>query len=78
LGRYLSYLQKIQKLDDSKIEAIKNSFERQVSNTKSNAALSFKAMKDDVRAVELWTEASNNHGHLEARFFMCTLHHKAK
>ena len=70
ISNELSYIQKIQKLDDSKIESIKNSFERQVSNTKSNAALSFKAMQDDVRAEKLWTEASNNHGHLEARFFL--------
>jgi hypothetical protein len=41
----------------------------QVSNSKSNAALAYLASGKAQIATDLWNEAAENHGHIEARFY---------
>jgi hypothetical protein len=41
----------------------------QVSNSKSNAALAYLASGKEQIATDLWNEAAENHGHIEARFY---------
>ena len=43
--------------------------EYQVSNSKSNAGLAYLAAGKEKVAIDLWNEASENHGHIEARFY---------
>lgn len=44
-------------------------YEYQVSNSKSNAALAYLAAGKEKVAIDLWNEAAQNHGHIEARFY---------
>ena len=41
----------------------------QISNSKSNVALAFLAKGNESKAMELWSEAALNHGHIESRFY---------
>jgi len=41
----------------------------QISNSKSNAALAYLASGKGQIATDLWNEAAENHGHIEARFY---------
>jgi hypothetical protein len=46
-----------------------NHYNYQISNSKSNAGLAYLAAGKDEVAVDLWNEAAENHGHIEARFY---------
>jgi len=44
-------------------------YEYQVSSSKSNAGLAYLAAGKEKVAIDLWNEAAQNHGHIEARFY---------
>lgn len=46
-----------------------NHYRYQVSNSKSNAGLAYLAVGKEKVAIDLWNEAAENHGHIEARFY---------
>ena len=46
-----------------------NHYNYQVSNSKSNAGLAYLAAGKEKVAIDLWNEAAENHGHIEARFY---------
>lgn len=66
----LENIQKIQYLQETRLKSLREYFEYSVSNTKSNVAISFKAKRDETKALELWNEAVENHKHIEAKFFL--------
>ena len=41
----------------------------EISNSKSNVAVAHFGMGDEDKAMQLWSEAASNHGHVEARFY---------
>jgi len=41
----------------------------QVANCKSNVGLAFLAKGKDKKAIELWSDAAESYGHVEARFY---------
>ena len=45
------------------------SYNYQVSNFKSNAALAYLADKQESVALKMWDEAAKAHGHIESRFY---------
>jgi hypothetical protein len=46
-----------------------NHYNYQVSNSKSNAGLAYLAAGKEKVAIDLWNDAAENHGHIEARFY---------
>lgn len=46
-----------------------NHYNYQISNSKSNAALAYLAFGKETLAIDLWNEAAEDHGHIEARFY---------
>ena len=50
-------------------KAVIDHYHYQISNSKSNVALAFLAKGNESKAMELWNEASLNHGHIESRFY---------
>ena len=46
-----------------------NHYNYQISNSKSNAGLAYLAAGKEKVAIDLWNEAAENHGHIEARFY---------
>lgn len=44
-------------------------YQYQISNCKSNAALAYLANRKEKIAIDLWNEAAEDHGHIEARFY---------
>jgi hypothetical protein len=45
------------------------SYNYQISNFKSNAALAYLADKQEATALKMWDEAAKAHGHIESRFY---------
>lgn len=41
----------------------------QISNSKSNVAIAYLGIGEETKAMELWSEAATDHGHIEARFY---------
>jgi hypothetical protein len=41
----------------------------EISNSKSNVAVAYLGKGNEARAMELWSEAATDHGHVEARFY---------
>lgn len=44
-------------------------YQYQISNCKSNVALAYLANRKEKMAIDLWNEAAEDHGHIEARFY---------
>lgn len=44
-------------------------YKYQISNCKSNAALAYLASRKEKIAIDLWNQAAEDHGHIEARFY---------
>ena len=48
---------------------VMNHYNYQVANSKNNVALAYLASGKEKIAIDLWNEAAESHGHIEARFY---------